>query len=433
MGNTPSSPSAAAGRDDSSLSATDQKAFHVLQVSPNSPASRAKLVPYFDYIVSVNGITVLQESPNVVAEMARSSVERPLRFGVYNARTDSVREVSIVPSRNWGGEGLLGCSIRYSTTLGAVERAWRILEVYEKSPALRAGLIPEKDWIIAAADLNILNDADFTEFLIQNKKHPVRLVVYNSAQDVCRIVSIVPDFEWGGPGCLGCDIGTGVLNRIPPPTNAQVVPSAANSERSSLLSATTPVSYANSPNEIASANVASGMQHPASPSFYQPPQPSNTVIVPPPPSQFTPPVTTHSTEPVAQPSIYSPAVFEPHSSPIFQIHEQPAEQASYQPNEEHQEFPSQCAAEQPDFFQYQQPQSAPAAENTAEPQVDYFAMLSAGPQVGQEQQPYAEDPNIANFFGTEAQSIELLPSATKTEESKRKASTGGEFGEVSLQ
>lgn len=34
-------------------------AFNVLKVHPNSPASQAGLIPYFDYILSVNGVTVV--------------------------------------------------------------------------------------------------------------------------------------------------------------------------------------------------------------------------------------------------------------------------------------------------------------------------------------------------------------------------------------
>jgi hypothetical protein len=225
MGNSSSSPVAAqrSGAADS-LSARDQKAFQVLAVYNNSPASRAKLVPYFDYIVSVNGVTVLQESPNVVAEMARSQIDRPLRLSVYNSRNDSVREVTVVPSTSWGGEGLLGCSIRFSTTLNAVDRCWRVLRLFDESPASIAGLIAEKDWIIGSAELNILEDEDLHKFLIQNRKVPLKIIIFNIDSQTCRIATIVPDFEWGGPGCLGCDIGTGILNRIPNEVRHQEVP-----------------------------------------------------------------------------------------------------------------------------------------------------------------------------------------------------------------
>jgi hypothetical protein len=33
--------------------------FHVLRVDPNSPADVAKLCPFFDYIISVNGVIVV--------------------------------------------------------------------------------------------------------------------------------------------------------------------------------------------------------------------------------------------------------------------------------------------------------------------------------------------------------------------------------------
>lgn len=410
MGNTPSSAKSSA-TDDSSMSSVDQKAFHVLQVSPNSPASRAKLVPYFDYIVSVNGVTVLQETPNVVAEMARTNMEKPLRLGVYNSRTDSIREVSIVPSRNWGGEGLLGCSIRYSNTLGAVERAWRVLDIHENSPALRAGLIPEQDWIIGAADLNILNDSDFTEFLIQNKKHPVRLVVYNLVQNACRIVTIVPDFEWGGPGCLGCDIGTGVLNRIPPPKSVHVVASAANSERSSLLSATTPVDY----NTRASPLVPSPFV--AAPSVVS--ESASTPLVPvivPPQEQiiagFVQPVLPIISPPPQRQPIVPVQLAAPFIQPAVPIEVEPIVSS-----------PTAQGIESIATREYQQ-------STTDEPQIDYFAMLSAQTEEPEGTQADSATGNIADYFAAESQSVELLPADSK--DTKRDES-GTEFGEISLQ
>jgi hypothetical protein len=38
---------------------------------------------------------------------------RPLRLYVYNADYDHTREVIIVPNREWGGEGLLGCGVGF--------------------------------------------------------------------------------------------------------------------------------------------------------------------------------------------------------------------------------------------------------------------------------------------------------------------------------
>lgn len=50
----------------------------------------------------------MQESPNVVADMARNHIGRPMKMIVYNARSDSTREVTIIPGNNWGGKTLLG-------------------------------------------------------------------------------------------------------------------------------------------------------------------------------------------------------------------------------------------------------------------------------------------------------------------------------------
>lgn len=44
---------------------------------------------------------------------------------------------------------------------------------------------------------------------------PLKLYVYNTAEDTCREVTITPNSTWGGEGSLGCGIGYGYLHRIP--------------------------------------------------------------------------------------------------------------------------------------------------------------------------------------------------------------------------
>lgn len=46
-------------------------------------------------------------------EVVEAHVDRALRLYVYNADFDHTREVIIVPNREWGGEGLLGCGVGY--------------------------------------------------------------------------------------------------------------------------------------------------------------------------------------------------------------------------------------------------------------------------------------------------------------------------------
>lgn len=50
--------------------------------------------------------------------MVEDHIGRPLRLYVYNNEYDVTREVTIHPSRDWGGEGALGCVLGY----GALHR-----------------------------------------------------------------------------------------------------------------------------------------------------------------------------------------------------------------------------------------------------------------------------------------------------------------------
>lgn len=59
--------------------------------------------------------------------MARNHVNKPLKLTIYNSREDEEREVTIVPRTGWGGEGLLGCAIRFSPLEGVRDRVWHIL------------------------------------------------------------------------------------------------------------------------------------------------------------------------------------------------------------------------------------------------------------------------------------------------------------------
>ena len=50
--------------------------------------------------------------------------------------TFQVREIFITPSNTWGGQGLLGISIRFCSFEGANENVWHILDVEPNSKFL---------------------------------------------------------------------------------------------------------------------------------------------------------------------------------------------------------------------------------------------------------------------------------------------------------
>lgn len=59
--------------------------------------------------------------------MLKSSIEKEIEMTVYSSKTQSVRKIKITPSNLWGGQGLLGVSIRFCPFEGANENVWHIM------------------------------------------------------------------------------------------------------------------------------------------------------------------------------------------------------------------------------------------------------------------------------------------------------------------
>ncbi|KFX97802.1 hypothetical protein O988_04684 [Pseudogymnoascus sp. VKM F-3808] len=90
--------------------------WHILDVPANCPADLAGLLPYSDYILGTPEGILHGEAG--LGELVEDHIGRPLRLYVYNNEYDVTREVTIQPSRDWGGEGALGCVLGY----GALHR-----------------------------------------------------------------------------------------------------------------------------------------------------------------------------------------------------------------------------------------------------------------------------------------------------------------------
>lgn len=189
--------------------------YHVLRVQEGSPGYKAGLEPFFDFIVSVENSRLDQDN-DTLKEVLKANVEKPVKLLVYSSKTRKVREASITPSNLWGGQGLLGVSIRFCSFDGAAENVWHVLDVNPNSPSDIAGLRPHTDYIIGAD--TVLHDAeDFFNLIDQHENKALKLYVYNSETDGCREVTITPNNKWGGEGSIGCGIGYGYLHRIPVP------------------------------------------------------------------------------------------------------------------------------------------------------------------------------------------------------------------------
>ncbi|XP_075969578.1 Golgi reassembly-stacking protein 2 [Anticarsia gemmatalis] len=187
--------------------------YHILRVQDGSPGQQAKLEAFFDFIVAIED-TRLDQDNDTLKDLLKKNVDKTIKMLIYSSKTQTVREVMITPSANWGGQGLLGVSIRFCSFEGANENVWHVLEVHPSSPAELAGLRPFSDYIIGAD--SIMHESEDLFTLIEaHEGRALKLYVYNVNDDTCREVHITPNHNWGGEGSLGCGIGYGYLHRIP--------------------------------------------------------------------------------------------------------------------------------------------------------------------------------------------------------------------------
>jgi hypothetical protein len=81
----------------------------VLDLVPNSPANSAGFEPYKDFIIGSNDVII--RDLDDLGQLLTSFIGQKLSLSIYNSDTETTRQVTITPNRDWGGEGLLGCGI----------------------------------------------------------------------------------------------------------------------------------------------------------------------------------------------------------------------------------------------------------------------------------------------------------------------------------
>ncbi|KAI9024993.1 GRASP55/65 PDZ-like domain-containing protein [Phycomyces nitens] len=194
--------------------------FHVLKVKKNSPAFRAGIEQFFDYIISIQGVSLEDGNSKELLRLLQENEDKPVVMGIYSSKNQAVREITLIPTRDWPSEdpnerSLIGCSIRYCSYERAGENVWHVLDIAPNSPAEMAGIIAHSDYIIGSPLTALKSEEDFYQLVEEYVNKPLRLYLYNTEWDSCREVIIVPSHEWGGAGSLGCDVGYGLLHRIP--------------------------------------------------------------------------------------------------------------------------------------------------------------------------------------------------------------------------
>lgn len=134
---------------------------------------------------------------------------------VYNIKNKSFREVTLRPSRDWPGEGLLGVIIKFDSYQGAEESLCHVLEVESNSPAELAGLEADNDYLLGSAEVAFKDTELLSNVLRANIDRPIEVYVYNCVSDEVRIVVLMPNADWGGQGILGANVAHGILHVLP--------------------------------------------------------------------------------------------------------------------------------------------------------------------------------------------------------------------------
>uniref|UniRef100_A0A3Q3FZ62 PDZ GRASP-type domain-containing protein n=1 Tax=Labrus bergylta TaxID=56723 RepID=A0A3Q3FZ62_9LABR len=172
--------------------------YHVHGIQEDSPAFKSGLEPFFDFILSI-GNTRLSKESDLLKDLLKANVEKAVKLEVYNSKTQRVRELEVTPSNMWGGQGLLGASVRFCSFEGANENVWHVLDVESSSPAALAGLMAHSDFIVGA-DQVLQDSEDFFSLIEANEGKPLKLLVYNTHTEHCREVVVTPNGAWGGEG-----------------------------------------------------------------------------------------------------------------------------------------------------------------------------------------------------------------------------------------
>lgn len=134
--------------------------FIHLQIQDDSPAFKAGLEPFFDFIISIGNtrlvckqthwsckpyfVDLLQlrcnisvflqgKEGNLLKDLLKANAEKAVKLKVYNIKSQRVRELDVTPGNMWGGQGLLGASVRFCSFEGAAENVWHVLVSKEQT------------------------------------------------------------------------------------------------------------------------------------------------------------------------------------------------------------------------------------------------------------------------------------------------------------
>ena len=240
--------------------------YRILGIHPNTAASRAGLVSFFDFIVGCNdkllfppkvseGSVLFQddgsqlssqteeEGPIDLVDEIRKAIlaNDEINLLVFNIKSRESRYVLVSfkmvdyvtsPSSLSSSSSSVGSGgMKSETRLGAMiildsyrseaeERIIQVFDVKKGSPADKAGLLPQRDYILGTKDVAFHSVRAFSSMLKRNEDKAIDLFVYDAKSDFVRVVQLTPSFSWGGGfrmrnSMLGAAVVSQLLNYLP--------------------------------------------------------------------------------------------------------------------------------------------------------------------------------------------------------------------------
>lgn len=223
------------GQSDSTLASI--QGFQVARVLPSSPAHVAGLVPYFDIITAIDHLPLSTEGSDFFKSYVKKSLGKTLTLTVFNLRLRAYRDIPLKPTDTWGGAGLLGCSIDWTSAERCVANTWHIVDVAPDSPAANnPDIVQQRDYIIGMqpADEQVITmlreESDFSQRLDTWKQlrsstpgsTPATLLflIFDSVDNSIKEVLL----DMKGKTTLGLDVANGYLHVIPATPGASKLP-----------------------------------------------------------------------------------------------------------------------------------------------------------------------------------------------------------------
>lgn len=179
--------------------------YRVLDVQANSPASKAGLTSYLDFIIAANGVRV--ETSEQLFNAINKSEGIELSLKVYNCLKKTTRDLLVMPNKAWGGDSLLGAEIRHDSW--GDNELLRVISVVPGSPAQNAGLQPEVDYILGTEETSLSSLDQLANEVLQNDR--LTLFVLDRIKGSVRKLVVDVRSEQG-LRLLGCDVAQGLLH-----------------------------------------------------------------------------------------------------------------------------------------------------------------------------------------------------------------------------